>query len=86
MIVKITLDELQKLIDRDSETVEFFKSKYLQRKICPVCGKKFVRTRTDQIYDTRECSVKAFQINNAERAREIKREWARKERAKGRKI
>lgn len=81
MTIKITLDDLEKLVNGDIETAELYKLKYLQKKVCPICGKSLLPSKKDQIYCRFQCCQQAYPLNHPDRMREIKREWARKKRA-----
>ena len=78
--ISINREDFLNLIKQDDETVNLYREKYIGK--CEYCGKEFFREKKNQICCNQRCSTLKSHAKNPERVREIKREWARRNRAK----
>lgn len=78
MYIKIPKDDLIGLINQVPQIVSLYKQKYLKN--CEYCGKEFFANKINQVCCNQKCSTAKYQRDNPDRIREIKREWARKNR------
>ena len=80
MNIRIPKNDLIGLIKQNPDIIQFYKEKYLKK--CEFCGSQFFAIKKNQVCCNQKCSTAKYQRDNPERMKEIKREWARKNRKK----
>lgn len=74
--VKIPIEDLEKLLRGDDETVKRYK--YKLYKTCKKCGKEFIPMRSDGVFCSNKCLQLNWAKNNRERSNSIKKKYADK--------